>query len=153
MLSCDLFTQLQTVQNVKQKINILVFITGALLFGMRPQEEAIYNFNFKCKNLFEFEFLLGADVSKNYVYSMKVSNLQSNPGSHMIFWQNHVHENYIIPVFFLIIIIIIKVKIQSVSSVLSVPSCWSLTIIIVWENHKQWQQTDCLGLAKLSSKH
>ena len=87
-----------------------------------------------------------------YVYSMKVSNLQSNPGSYMIFWQNHVHENYILPVFFLIIIIV-KVNKQSVSSVLSVPSCWSLTIIIVWENHKQWQQTDCLGLAKLSSKH
>ena len=46
-----------------------------------------------------------------------------------------------------------KGQIQSVSSVLSVPSCWSLTIIIVWENHKQWQQIDCLGLAKLSSKH
>ena len=98
------------------------------------------------------EFLLGGDISKNFVYSMKVSNLQSNPGSHMIFWQNHVHENYILPVFFLIIIIV-KVNKQSVSSVLSVPSCWSLTIIIVWENHEQWQQTDCLGLAKLSSKH
>ena len=55
--------------------------------------------------------------------------------------------------FFLLIIIIIKVKIQSVSSVLSVPSCWSLTIIIVWENHKQCRLTDCLGVAKLSSKH
>ena len=52
MLSCDLLTKLQTVQNVKQKLNILDFITGALLFGMRPQEEAIYNFDYKCKNLF-----------------------------------------------------------------------------------------------------
>ena len=47
---------------------------------------------------------------------------------------------------FFLLIIIIKVKIQSVSSVLSVPSCWSLTIIIVWENHKQWRLTDCLGV-------
>ena len=53
----------------------------------------------------------------------------------------------------IIIIIIIKVKIQSVSSVLSVPSCWSLTIIIVWENHKRWRLTDCLGVGKLWSKH
>ena len=58
------FLQLK-VQNVKQKINILVFITGALLFGMRPQEEAIYNFNFKCKNLFGWKGKLksfGADI-------------------------------------------------------------------------------------------
>ena len=32
---------------------------------------------------------------------------------------------------------------------LSVPSCCSLTIIIVWENHMQWRPTDCLGVAKL----
>ena len=54
---------------------------------------------------------------------------------------------------FFLLIIIIKVKIQSVSSVLSVPSCWSLTIIIVWENHKQFRPTDCLGVGKLWAKH
>ena len=32
---------------------------------------------------------------------------------------------------------------------LSVPICWSLTIIIVWENHMQRRPTDCLGVAKL----
>ena len=40
-----------------------------------------------------------------YVYSMKVSNLQSNPDSHMIFWQKHDHENYILPVVFFLLLL------------------------------------------------
>ena len=149
MLSCDLFAQLQTVQNVMQKINILDFITGALLLGMRPQEEAIYNFNFKCKNLFSWKSKLesfGADIWKNYVYSMNVSNLVK---------PRLLYDMFMRITFYLFFSSYYYYKGQETncSFIYFQFHCWSLTIIIVWVNHKQWRPTDCLGVAKLLSKH
>ena len=43
----------------------------------------------------------------------------------------------------------VKPRLKVLVHFLSVPSRWSLTIIIHWENHMQWRPTDCLGVAKL----
>ena len=125
------------------------------MFGMRPQEEAIYNFNFKCRNLFGWKSKLKSFWSW-HMKEFRVLNQSFKSSVKPRFFYDILAITCSWELYstcFFLLIIIIKVKKQSVSSVLSVPSCWSLTIIIVWENHKQCRPTDCLRVAKLSSKH
>ena len=80
---------------------------------MRPQED-IYNFIYIPLTESVWlekqikEFLLGADVWKNLrVLNESLEIFNQTPGSYMIFWQKHVHESNILPVFFFLLLLLL----------------------------------------------